>query len=229
MKLKILVKIIEKVFGITYNGEECRADMYLPDRLLAMSLVYFAGAVGFGIYASFDFEIWAVVIATFCLILGVFSLLCWKNQTIYIDSDEQFTYTTMFGKKHTYNFSDIQGLRLNKDSQTLFVANKKVHIESMAILSDRLVELINNALLMKRPVYFCRHIIEDGEPILYIEHDLDGDFQFLCGKDHSEEVPTIISFCEALEIDPSVRRVLDLDMGQCAVRENINDDWKIPQ
>ena len=52
----------------------------------------------------------------------------------------------MFGKTRTYSFSDIQGLRRNQDSLTLFVANEKVHIESMAILSERLVERIDNAL-----------------------------------------------------------------------------------
>ena len=52
----------------------------------------------------------------------------------------------MFGKTRTYSFSDIQGLRRNQDSLTLFVTNEKVHIESMAILSERLVERIDNAL-----------------------------------------------------------------------------------
>ena len=74
------------------------------------------------------------------------ALLCWKNQTIHVISDTQFTYTTMFGNTTTYSFADIQGLRKNQDSMTLFVAGKKVHIESMAVLSDRLVDRINAAL-----------------------------------------------------------------------------------
>lgn len=227
MKLKIIVKIIEKIFGITYKGEDCRADMYLPDRLLAMSLVYFACGICSTIYAFFDFKILAVIISVLGVLLGFFSLLCWKNQTIYIISNEQFTYTTMFGNKHTYNFSDIQYVRRNKDSLTLFVADKKVHIESMAILSDRLIDSINKALENNRAVYICRHIIEDNEPILYIKHDNDGDFQFLCGKDHTDEVPMIVSLGEALEIDPTVREVLDLEQGEVAVRNSKNDEWKL--
>ena len=43
-------------------------------------------------------------------------------------------------------FSDIEWLRKNNDSLTLFVAGEKVHIESMAILSDRFIELVNKAL-----------------------------------------------------------------------------------
>ncbi len=142
MKLKILVNIIEKLFGIVADEDQPRADMFLPDRLLAIAFVLIAGSAVLVVIAIFEFTIWAIV----CSVLGI--VLCWKNQSIRIISNDQFTYTTMFGNTYTYNFSDIQKLRTNHDSWTLFVANKKVHIESMAIISDRLVEQINKALLL---------------------------------------------------------------------------------
>ena len=145
MKLKILVKIVEKILGMT-GGDEPRADMYMPERMLAMALVFLAGGTGCAIFAIFRFVIWAVVFAVLGIGFGIFALLNWKNQSIRIISDEQFVYTTIFGTKKTYNFRDIQGLRRNQDSMTLFVANEKVHIESMAVLSDRLVDLINERL-----------------------------------------------------------------------------------
>ncbi len=147
MKLKILVKIIEKLFGMMPEDDQPRADMFLPDRLLAMALVFLAGGAICTIIAVFKFAIWAIVCAVLGIVLGVFAVLCWKNQSIHIISNDQFTYTTMFGNTYTYSFSDIQGLRRNQDSMTLFVASKKVHIESMAIISDRLIERINKALL----------------------------------------------------------------------------------
>jgi hypothetical protein len=52
----------------------------------------------------------------------------------------------MFGNTRTYHFSDIQALRKNQDSMTLYVAGEKVHIESMAVLSQRLVDHINREL-----------------------------------------------------------------------------------
>lgn len=146
MKLKLLVKIIEKIFGMANHGDDPRADMYLPERLLAMSLVFLAGGIACGVYAAISFAIWAIVCAPLGILLGVMALLCWKNQTIHVISDTHFTYTTMFGNTTTYAFADIQGLRKNQDSMTLFVAGKKVHIESMAVLSDRLVDRINAAL-----------------------------------------------------------------------------------
>ncbi|MBQ2705153.1 MAG: DUF4375 domain-containing protein [Clostridia bacterium] len=147
MKLKILVKIIEKLFGMMPEDDQPRADMFLPDRLLAMALVFLAGGAICAIIAVFKFAIWAIVCAVLGIVLGVFAVLCWKNQSIHIISNDQFTYTTMFGNTYTYSFSDIQGLRRNQDSMTLFVASKKVHIEAMAIISDRLIERINKALL----------------------------------------------------------------------------------
>jgi len=147
MKLKILVKIIEKLFGMMPQDDQPRADMFLPDRLLAIALVFLAGGAICTIIAVFEFAIWAIVCAVLGIVLGVFAVLCWKNQSIRIISNDQFTYTTMFGNTYTYSFSDIQGLRRNQDSMTLFVAGKKVHMESMAIISDRLIERINRALL----------------------------------------------------------------------------------
>lgn len=146
MKLKILVKIVEKILGISTTGDAPRADMFLPDKLLAMALVFLAGGSACALFAVFSFATWAIVCAVLGIVLGIFALLCWKNQTIHVISDEQFTYTTMFGNTRTYSFSDIQGLQRNSDSLTLLVANDKVHIESMAILSERLAERINKAL-----------------------------------------------------------------------------------
>ena len=146
MKLKLLVKLIEKLLGMADRGDGPRADMYLPDKLLAMALVFLAGGTACAIYAVVKFAIWAVVCAILGIVLGIFAVLCWKNQTIHVISDTQFTYTTMFGNTRTYSFSDIQGLRKNQDSMTLLVAYEKIHIESMAVLSERLVSRINQAL-----------------------------------------------------------------------------------
>lgn len=146
MKLKILVKIVEKILGMSPSGNAPRADMYLPERLLAMALIGLGGGTACAVFAVMSHATWAIVCAVLGIGLGILALLCWKNQSIHIISEEQFTYTTMFGNTYTYSFSDIQGLRKNQDSMTLFVAGKKVHIESMAILSERLVNKINGAL-----------------------------------------------------------------------------------
>ena len=149
MKLKLLVKLVERLLGMADHGDEPRADMYLPDRLLAMALVLLGGGSGCGIAAVFHFDIGLIAFAVMGILGGIAALLCWKNQSIRVLSDERFAYTTMFGNTHTYAFADIEWLRRNRDSMTLFVAGKKVHMESMAVLSPQLVELINKALAEK--------------------------------------------------------------------------------
>ena len=146
MKLKILLKIVERVLGMTNTGDALRADMYLPERLLAMALIFLAGGTACAVYAILTYTVWAIVCAVLGIGMGVVALLCWRNQSIHVISDEQFTYTTMFGNTRTYHFSDIQALRKNQDSMTLYVAGEKVHIESMAVLSQRLVDHINREL-----------------------------------------------------------------------------------
>ena len=90
-----------------------------------------------------------IAVSAACILLGIGALMCWKNQTIRIIDEEKFEYTTFLGNKKVYAFSDIKGLIRNSDSLTLLVKDKKVHIESMAILSERLIEKINEALKTK--------------------------------------------------------------------------------
>lgn len=146
MKFKLLVKLVEKLLGMSSNSDEPRADMYLPDFLLAFAIVLLAGGTACVLFAIFSFALWAVVGAVLGLGLGIVALLCWKNQTIRMISGTHFEYTTFLGNTYTFAFSEIKSLRKNQDSLTLFVADKKVHIESMAIISERLAAAINKEL-----------------------------------------------------------------------------------
>ena len=146
MKLKILVKLGELILGEAYSEDEPRADMFLPLWLLAFAIIMLVAGVAVGIYAAVELSVGAVVGSVVCLGLGIMALLCWKNQSIVVLSDESFEYSTFLGNKKEYRFQDITGLKQNNDSMTLFVGDEKVHIESCALLTDRLIELINAQL-----------------------------------------------------------------------------------
>ena len=88
----------------------------------------------------------ATIGAVIGIALGVLALLCWKNQSIVVLSDSTFEYTTFLGNKKLYCFQDITGFKKNGDSTTLFVGSEKVHIESCAVLSEKLIERINKQL-----------------------------------------------------------------------------------
>lgn len=134
-------------FGTTLVDDEPRADMFLPAWLFVMGLLLsmFGAIVGI-VFAVLQISTLIIVLAAGMSFLGVAAILCWKNQTIRMLPNDTFEYSTFLGNKIIYRFSDIKGLKKNTDSMTLFVAEGKVHIESIAILTDRLSDRINKQL-----------------------------------------------------------------------------------
>ena len=63
--------------------------------------------------------------------------------------------------------------------------------------------------------FTCRHVLNEHKPILYISHDEDGSWQFLCGGNHREKDARIVSLAEIMNIDASVSEYADLDYGEC--------------
>lgn len=149
MKLKILTRIVELLLNKTDSNDEPRADMYLPNKLLAFGIILCAIGTSIIIVFSLMFNIKWLIAGICMFLLGIAAIMCWKNQTIHILSEDTFKYTTFLGNSYIYAFSDITAVRRNKDSLTVFLGNKKAHIEFMAVLSDSLVEKINNSLQNK--------------------------------------------------------------------------------
>lgn len=148
MKIKLLVKLGEMILrkGEGFSGEEPRADMYLPIWLLAFAILLMTGGVIMCIFAIIRYSVGVIVASVIAAFLGVLALLCWKNQTVTMLSDDTFEYSTFLGNKKVYSFSDIRGLKRNNDSMTLYVADGKVHMEACAIITDRLADRIDEQL-----------------------------------------------------------------------------------
>ena len=71
--------------------------------------------------------------------------------------------------------------------------------------------------------FTCCHVLGEKKPIRYISHDEDGCWQFLCGRNHTEDEARIVPLEEMLEIDSSIEKFADLKCGGCA--ENFNGSW----
>lgn len=142
MKLELLIHALAQLLSAMRGEEEHPSDMYLPEKLLSISLVFCAASAIAFVIGLTKGSSWYLGAAA-ALALGVSAFLCWRNQKIDILNDEEFSYTTMFGKRILYRFDDIVALRKNKDSYTLVLKTGKVHIESMAVLSERLIKKIN--------------------------------------------------------------------------------------
>jgi len=134
-------------FGTTLVDDEPRADMFLPAWLFGMGLLLSVfGTIAGIVFAVLQISTLVIVLSAVMVLLGVAAILCWKNQTIRMLPNDTFEYSTFLGKKTIYGFGDIKGLKKNTDSMTLFVADGKVHIESIAIVTDRLSDRINKQL-----------------------------------------------------------------------------------
>lgn len=73
--------------------------------------------------------------------------------------------------------------------------------------------------------FTCSHVLEEGKPILYVSHDEDGYWQFLCGRHHKEEEARIVSLASILNIDENMNDLADLDYGQYAELIDAKGDW----
>lgn len=146
MKLKIIVKLGELLLGTTFSDDQPRADMCLPVKVLAMSLMLMVFGVGLGIFAIVKLYLAAGIAAVIFLPFGIISFLCWRNQTIHIISEDLFVYRTFLGNERLYRFDQINGFVRHHDSGTLYVKNEKVHMERSAHLTKRLSAKINTEL-----------------------------------------------------------------------------------
>lgn len=83
-----------------------------------------------------------------------------------------------------------------------------------------------------KAVFTCSHVLVDKKTVLYVEHDIDDDWQFLCGENnHTEEDARIISLKQAIDLDKTLNELFKMPIGVGVERKSINDKWtpfKIP-
>lgn len=70
--------------------------------------------------------------------------------------------------------------------------------------------------------FTCNHILDEKKSILYVSHDSNGDWQFLCGEDVK-----IISLKNASELDKSIIYLFDMPKGVGVERKTKDDKWKL--
>ena len=106
-------------------------DMYLPAWLLGLAVILCVIFI--------HDRLLMIPCAVICALVGIAAALCWNNQWIEVINEEEFVYSSMFGRKKTYRFADIVEVKKNADSQNLIFSDGKVHIESCAVISANLI------------------------------------------------------------------------------------------
>lgn len=76
----------------------------------------------------------------------------------------------------------------------------------------------------------CCHVLDDGKPILFVTHEHDGDWQFLCGGlNHmsADQARVVCAQC-MMERHPEVEMLCSLEPGTSAERSSTADrDWRV--
>lgn len=76
-----------------------------------------------------------------------------------------------------------------------------------------------------KAIFTCNHVLE-SEPVLYVTHDTDGDWQFLCGNDnHTEENAKVISLKQIVELDSTLNDLYEIPKGFGAERDSVGANW----
>lgn len=72
----------------------------------------------------------------------------------------------------------------------------------------------------------CTHVVEEGKPVLFVSHDEDGSWQYLCGGQHEDDPESCLIVCNGClgKKDASLKGIETLPVGHCA--ERVSEDEK---
>lgn len=76
-------------------------------------------------------------------------------------------------------------------------------------------------------VFTCCHVMNRERPILYVAHDEDGDWQFLCGTEHSDEEARLVALMEIVKLDPGIISLAQMECGYCAESQDVSSPWNV--
>lgn len=73
---------------------------------------------------------------------------------------------------------------------------------------------------------FTTQQVLDGEPILFVYHNDDGDWQFHAIEDPNLDEAKVVCLEEITKLDPTINEIYHLQFGWHAWRNKLNDEWQ---
>ena len=71
-----------------------------------------------------------------------------------------------------------------------------------------------------------KQVFRQGHPILVVSHDLDGDWQVVCGTTQEAKDGIVVCLGCAYQKDKSIAELADLPLGWTAWREKVGVPWQ---
>jgi hypothetical protein len=75
-------------------------------------------------------------------------------------------------------------------------------------------------------VITTKYVIYENSKIVYVINTEDG-WQFLGQEDVEENDALVVTLNTIIQLDPTITRVLNLNKGQQAFRNELSNDWEI--
>jgi hypothetical protein len=72
-----------------------------------------------------------------------------------------------------------------------------------------------------------KYVVYDHSEIVSVFHDMDDDWQFLGAEDVKTEDAVLLSISQIIELDASVKEILNIKKGYSAHRNSKIDSWRI--
>lgn len=78
----------------------------------------------------------------------------------------------------------------------------------------------NKAAITSRNIAFNKSLIS------HVYYDEDGDWQFFDGITIKEEDAIVVSIQQILALDPTLKSLPEMEIGESATRSSLTDSWK---
>ena len=79
---------------------------------------------------------------------------------------------------------------------------------------------------LTKAVFTTVYVIENNSPIVYVSHDMDGDWQFFGPEENVEmDKSRVVLLGEIIDMDSSLKELLDMPMGTAAYRKSRESEW----
>jgi hypothetical protein len=81
-------------------------------------------------------------------------------------------------------------------------------------------------------VFTTKYVLEDKRIITYVSHEMeDGAWQFFSNDEFEDfsKVARVVGLNEIMDLDPTLRELVGMEIGYIATRNDLNDKWKIRQ
>ncbi|MBI3135481.1 MAG: DUF2185 domain-containing protein [Bacteroidetes bacterium] len=76
-------------------------------------------------------------------------------------------------------------------------------------------------------VFTTMSVLDHKSPILFVFHDEEDDWQFFGDEELDEDNAAIVSLSQIVELDSSIREILNLQKGFSASRKNTTEKWEV--